>query len=318
MAEYIVGIDVGGTTTKFGILTTTGENIGKWKIHTHTENDGKNICSHIKSSIQEYCRENQIPKSKLAGVGVGVPGFVEEGSGMVNNAVNIGWKDYPLQSTLEELLDLPVFINNDANLAAAGEYWQGAAKMETSTLCITLGTGVGGGVILNGDVVTGPSGTAGEIGHFLVVPHGRICTCGREGCLEEYVASKGLRRSLLDHLRNPAESTQLDKSSEAIDIFKAAEEGDRLANRIVNEATYYLAYVLANTVVLFNPEKIIIGGGMSAAKETLLQPLVAHFKRFVLTEADQHLSFGFAQLGNDAGIYGASWLAAKRLGYIDD
>ncbi|SDI32680.1 ROK family protein [Natribacillus halophilus] len=314
MTKYIVGVDVGGTSTKFGVFTPEGEKLTHWKISTDTDDDARHFPARIASSIEKRLLDEGIAKEERLGVGVGVPGFIDETAGIVHNAVNIGWHDYPLQATLAEALDIPVFINNDANLAAAGEYWQGAGKKEASTLFITLGTGVGGGMIINGNLVTGPRGTAGEIGHTLVVPHGRLCTCGREGCLEEYVAAKGLRRSLHDHLRNDDGPSPLHENSEAIDIYKAAEAGDALATRIVDEAAYYLAYALANAATIVNPEKIVIGGGVSAAGQTLLQPVVAHFKRLVLKEADRHLAFEFARLGNDAGIYGGAWLALRRLG----
>ncbi|QDI91199.1 ROK family protein [Salicibibacter halophilus] len=238
----------------------------KWKIETDIEDNGRHLSGHIIKSIKERFVKHSISAGNLTGIGIGVPGFVDE----------------------------------------------------ASTFFVTLGTGVGSGIIVNGDLVNGPNGTAGEIDHTITVPHGRLCTCGREGCLEEYVAAKGLRRSLRDYLRNFRDSSPLHKDSEVIDIYEAAKAGDALAVHIVNDAAYYLAYALANVVTLINPEKIIIGGGVSAAGEKLLRPLVAHFKRFVLKEADKSLSFEFARPGNDAGIYGATWLVMKRLGYFQN
>ncbi|QQK81171.1 ROK family glucokinase [Salicibibacter cibi] len=317
MSKYVVGVDVGGTSTKFGLFTTEGEKMDKWKIATDRKDNGMYLTGHITESIKERFVKHSISEGGLTGIGIGVPGFVDEASGIVDIAVNIGWENYPLSTNLADAFHVPVFINNDANLAAAGEHWQGAGKKEASIFFVTLGTGVGGGIIVNGDLVTGPSGTAGEIGHTITVPHGRLCSCGREGCLEEYVAAKGLQRSLRDYLRNFEGSSSLHKDSEVIDIYEAAKAGDALAVDIVNEAAYYLAYALANAATMINPEKIVIGGGISAAGETLMRPLVAHFKRFVLKEADKYLSFEFAQLGNDAGIYGATWLAMRRLGCFD-
>ncbi|QDI91936.1 ROK family protein [Salicibibacter halophilus] len=316
MSKYVIGVDIGGTLTKFGLFTTGGERVDQWKMTTNSEDNGKHLSSHIVKNIKERFVKHSITEDNLTGIGIGVPGFIDESSGVVDVAVNIGWANYPLKAILEKAFNVPVFVNNDANLAAAGEHWNGAGKRSVSTFFITLGTGVGGGLIANGDLVTGANGTAGEIGHTLVVPNGRLCTCGREGCLEEYVASKGLRRSLRNYLRNFEGSSSLHKDNEAIDIYEAAKTGDTLAGQIVNESAYYLAYAVANAVMIINPEKIIIGGGMPAAGNILLQPLVIQFKRFVLKEADKNLSFEFAQLGNDAGIYGASWLALKRLGYF--
>ncbi|QDI89826.1 ROK family protein [Salicibibacter halophilus] len=316
MATYIVGVDIGGTTTKFGLLTDKGEYRDQWRISTDTENGGKDFPGQIAAAIDERLNEHRISKRDLLGVGVGVPGFIDEERGIVS-APNIGWKNDPLRSMLADALHLPVYVNNDANLAAAGEHWQGAGKKEDSTFFITIGTGVGGGLLVNGELVTGVSGTAGEIGHMLVVPHGRLCTCGREGCLEEYVAAKGLSKSLRDYLRNGIGTSILDENSVAIDIYEAAAAGDALALHIVNEAAYYLGYALANAATMLNPGKIIIGGGISAAGNTLLQPLLVHFKRFVLKEADRKLALETAELGNDAGIYGAAWLVMKRLGYFD-
>ncbi|AXF54732.1 ROK family protein [Salicibibacter kimchii] len=316
MTTYIVGVDVGATTTKFGLLTSRGEHREQWKIPTDKKNGGKDFPPQIIAGIEERFRKHGISKGQVLGVGIGVPGFIDEDEEVVS-APNIGWKSYPLQSVFADAFDVPVCINNDANLAAAGEHWQGAGKNEASTFFITIGTGVGGGMIVNGELVNGVSGTAGEIGHTLVVPHGRLCTCGREGCLEEYVAVKGLRRSLRDHLRNGMDTSRLHEDSDAIAIYEAAASGDALARHIVNEAAYYLGYALANVATMLNPEKIIIGGGISAAGDTLLQPLHLHFKRFVLKEADRKLALEPARFGNDAGIYGAAWLVMKRLGYFD-
>ncbi|GAK03381.1 glucokinase [Geomicrobium sp. JCM 19037] len=312
MTKYAIGADVGGTSVKMGIFTDKGAMIDKWSIPTDTSNEGVNISEDVTKSIREQLQKSNISKDQVIGVGVGVPGFVNEDAGRVDFAVNIGWRNYPLQNSLSEALHLPVYINNDANMAAAGEYWQGAGRNSRSAFCVTLGTGVGGGILLNGDVVNGPSGTGGEVGHVTVVPGGRLCSCGRRGCLEEYVGMKGFSLNLKERLASSGQATQLHAESEVSELFVAANAGDELAQAVIDESLYYLGLVLSNVVTLLNPEKIIIGGGISAAGDQLLEPLKKHYERFSLEQADRSLSFGIAELGNDAGIYGCAWLVINR------
>ncbi|EZH67770.1 hypothetical protein DH09_07535 [Bacillaceae bacterium JMAK1] len=306
--NVVVGVDIGASTIKLGAFSTFGQLQYKWSIKTNVANNGEAIASDIATSIKSEMR----PGEKLLSIGVGVPGFVPVKSGVVHGAVNVGWKEYNVKQRIERLTNASVFVNNDANLAALGEYWQGAGQQSESLLLVTLGTGVGGGIIHRGEIINGPNGTGGEIGHVTIKPGGRLCTCNRRGCLEEYIGTKGFANTLHDKLSKPRNvSTELEWNDSVKSIVKAAESGDSLALEIIDECSYYLALALANAVTLINPNKVLIGGGISAAGDSLFQPIRKHFSRFSLLETDPEAFIVPAKLGNEAGIYGAAKLALQ-------
>ncbi|WP_018923774.1 ROK family glucokinase [Salsuginibacillus kocurii] len=314
MTTYVAGIDVGGTSVKLGLFTILGERIEVWNIPTDLSDTGVHIPQQVAESIYEKIDTLELDKEKFIGAGVGVPGFVRPADGVVKFAVNIKWRDYPAATAFNQALDRPVFVNNDANLATAGEVWRGAGKGAENAVCITLGTGVGAGLVVHGDILSGKAGTAGEFGHVNVVPGGRKCECGGYGCLESYASATGLVGVATEQLHEHKESSlhQIDTIS-AADIYHAADHGDQFAQKLIDDAGYYLGYAIANMATVLNPEKIIIGGGMSAAGDTLLQPVRKAFEQFVLPEAGASAEIAFAELGNEAGVNGGSWLAVKRL-----
>ncbi|RDI43948.1 glucokinase [Falsibacillus pallidus] len=316
MEKWLVGVDLGGTTTKFAFLNTYGEILHKWEIPTDTNNKGKNIIINIAKSIDEKLEELDQPKEKLAGVGMGAPGPVDMSKGIIYEAVNLGWEsNYPLKDLLEVETNLPAIIDNDANCAALGEMWKGAGNGSKDTICVTLGTGVGGGIIANGQIVHGVKGAGGEIGHITVVPeNGAPCNCGKTGCLETVASATGVVRLAKEAMNStdlPSVLREKISSSENItskDIFDAAKDNDELALKVVDQLGFYLGLALANLGNAMNPENIVIGGGVSKAGDILLDHVKGYFKKFAFPTVAASTSLAIASLGNDAGVIGAAWL----------
>ncbi|WP_433743138.1 ROK family glucokinase [Falsibacillus pallidus] len=316
MEKWLVGVDLGGTTTKFAFLNTYGEILHKWEIPTDTNNKGKNIIINIAKSIDEKLEELDQPKEKLAGVGMGAPGPIDMSKGIIYEAVNLGWEsNYPLKDLLEVETNLPAIIDNDANCAALGEMWKGAGNGSKDTICVTLGTGVGGGIIANGQIVHGVKGAGGEIGHITVVPeNGAPCNCGKTGCLETVASATGVVRLAKEAMNStdlPSILRDKVSSSETItskDIFDAAKDNDELALKVVDQLGFYLGLALANLGNAMNPENIVIGGGVSKAGDILLDHVDGYFKKFAFPTVAASTSLAIASLGNDAGVIGAAWL----------
>ncbi|WP_158735109.1 ROK family glucokinase [Alteribacillus sp. YIM 98480] len=318
-AQYVLGIDVGGTSVKIAVLSVEGNLLEKWNIPTDKANNGANVLKDISSSVDEHLSKLKLNKNQFIGAGIGVPGFINMEKGMVDFAVNIGWKDYPIVRILSECLDMPVAVDNDANLAAAGEYWQGAGTGADDVILFTIGTGVGGGIIVKGDILHGVGGMGGEIGHVTVVPEGGApCNCGKTGCLETVSSATGIVRIANMEAEKNKESSLYKQKQEGIqlttkNIFEAAALGDQTADTVIEKAMYYLGLAAANIANVLNPQRIVIGGGVSAAGEQLLFPLRNHYEKFALDRVKLDSEFVLAELGNDAGVMGAAWLAKKYL-----
>ncbi|WP_416827230.1 ROK family glucokinase [Ectobacillus polymachus] len=317
--KWLVGVDLGGTTIKLAFITYEGEIIHKWEIKTNTSAQGLYITQDIARTLDEKLTELGQVKSKLAGIGIGAPGPVNLSSGVVYETVNIGWKDYPLEKLLEEATGLPVSVDNDANVAAIGEMWKGVGAGATDLVCITLGTGVGGGVIANGQIVQGISGAAGEIGHITVIAeHGATCNCGKTGCLETVASATGIVRLAKEALQNSEKQSLLrdiwkkNGTITAKDVFDAAKT-DELANSVVETMTFHLGLSIANIANTLNPELVVIGGGVSRAGELLLSSIQKNFVKFAFPRVAKSTKLAIATLGNDAGVIGSSWLAKKKL-----
>ncbi|RIW31062.1 ROK family protein [Bacillus salacetis] len=322
MAEqWLVGVDLGGTTTKLAFISLYGEIIHKWEIPTDTSENGKNIIVDIAKSIDLHLEELGESKLKLRGIGMGAPGPVDMVNGIIYEAVNLGWeKNTPLKDLLEVETGLPSVIDNDANCAALGEMWKGAGNGAKDIVAVTLGTGVGGGVITNGDIVHGKKGAAGEIGHITVVPEGGFqCNCGKKGCLETVASATGVVRLAIKALKKSKEASALRSALEtagsisAKEIFDAAREGDVLAVSIVDQLSFYLGLAAANLGNALNPDKIVFGGGVSKAGEVLLNPVNKYFHSFAFPTVAASTSLSIATLGNDAGVIGAAWLVKNKL-----
>ena len=305
MKKYGFGVDVGGTTIKMGFFQTDGKLLDKWEIKTNTENGGVAILPDIAKGIDEKLAQESISKDDVQGVGVGVPGPVS-GDGVVNRCVNLGWGTVNVAEELGALTGLTVKVGNDANVAALGELWQGGAKGCKDAVMVTLGTGVGGGVIVDGKIVAGFHGAGGEIGHITVNPDEEdSCNCGQHGCLEQYASATGIVRMAKKKLvACDAETTLRDfEPLTAKDIFDEAKNGDAVAKELVNELGYMLGSALSNLACVVNPETIVIGGGVSKAGAILINTVQEHFKANAFY-ALKETNFALATLGNDAGMYG--------------
>ena len=305
MKKYGFGVDVGGTTIKMGFFETSGKLIDKWEIKTDTSNGGENILSDIAKAIDNKLAQEGISKNDVQGVGVGVPGPVNS-KGIVLKCVNLGWGVFNVEEELASLTGLKVKAGNDANVAALGEMWQGAGKGSEDMVMVTLGTGVGGGIIVDGKVIAGANGAGGEIGH-ITVNNDEIeaCNCGQYGCLEQYTSATGIVRMAKRKLAKTDEETSLRAVEElsAKTIFDEAKKGDKIAGELVEELGKILGGTLSNIAAVTNPEVIVIGGGVSKAGQILIDTIHKQFTESVF-HACKDTRFALAGLGNDAGMYG--------------
>lgn len=317
MSKKLLGIDLGGTTIKFGILTEAGEVQEKWAIETNILEGGKHIVPDIVASIKHRLDMYGLTSDDFVGIGMGSPGAVNRDDKTVTGAFNLNWKEtQEVGSVIEKETGIPFAIDNDANVAALGERWVGAGANNPDVVFVTLGTGVGGGVIADGNLIHGIAGAGGEIGHMVVEPDtGFECTCGTVGCLETVASATGVVRVA----RRLAESYEGDSSIKAAidngegvsskDIFEAAQGGDNFANSVVDKVCFYLGLATANISNLLNPDSVVIGGGVSAAGEFLRSRVEANFKKYTFPQVRQSTQIKLAELGNDAGIIGAASLA---------
>ena len=310
--KYGFGVDVGGTTVKLGLFDETGVLLDKREIPTHTENGGERILPDIAAAIDTVLLEKGIDKSAVTGVGIGVPGPIND-EGVVNRCVNLNWGVFNLHETLGALTGLRVKGGNDANCAALGEAWKGGGAGSRSSLFVTLGTGVGGGVIINGKILGGAHGVGGEIGHITVsAPDKHPCTCGKRGCVEQYASATGIVRMTKERLAE-SETPSVLRGVENLtckEIFDAAKAGDTLAFETLEQVFDYLGEALASACCVCDPERIILGGGVSKAGEYLLDGAARHFEKHMF-HACKGTEFSLATLGNDAGMYGAYRMIAE-------
>ncbi|MFP5106754.1 ROK family glucokinase [Neobacillus sp. C211] len=318
-AKWLVGVDLGGTTIKMAFISLNGDIIYSWEIDTDKRESGRYIPTTIASTIDQKLNELNQTKNRLIGIGIGAPGPVNV-DGSIEVAVNLGWRKFPLQAILERETSLPVAVENDANIAAIGEMWKGAGKGAKNLICVTLGTGVGGGIIVNGEIVHGVNGAGGEIGHITSVPrNGSPCNCGKSGCLETVASATGISRLALEKLDSTNDISKIrdyyekHQTISAKLVFDAANEGDELAKRVIQQVVYHLGLALANLANGLNPEKIVIGGGVSKAGDTLLGPLKEEFVLYTFPRVAQGAEIVIATLGNNAGVIGGAWLAKERL-----
>ncbi len=307
MAKYVFGVDIGGTTVKIGIFTDDGKLLDKWEIPTRTDEGGKYILSDIAESVEDRRVEMGIDKKDVLGVGMGVPGPVRA-DGTVLRCVNLGWGIFNVEEELSKLTGYVVKAGNDANMAALGEMWQGGGKGHRNIVMVTLGTGVGGGIIINGKMISGVNGAGGEIGHICVNDsETEKCGCGNTGCLEQYTSATGIVRSaniLLNTTDKPSKLRTVQYIS-AKEIFDAAKDGDELAASLVENHGKVLGKALAQIACVVDPEIFVIGGGVSRAGEVLVDTTKKYFLEYAF-HACRTTQFALATLGNDAGIYGGA------------
>lgn len=308
MSQYVFGVDIGGTTVKLGLFDTEGNLLDKWEIPTRTEEEGSHILPDVADSIKSKISEKQIAIEDIAGAGVGAPGPID-GEGVVHKAVNLGWGTLSIKNTLEDLIHLPVMAGNDANVAALGEMWKGGGQGSRNLILVTLGTGVGGGIIIDGKILTGSTGAGGEIGHIHVQDgETKTCGCGNRGCLEQYSSATGITRLANKRLAESDKQSVLRQGEvSAKTVFDAVKEKDELALEVAEEFGKYLGNALAVIATVVNPEAIVIGGGVSKAGEILLDYIKPYYEKNVF-QGSRDVKFALATLGNDAGIYGAAKL----------
>ena len=306
MSKYVFGVDVGGTTVKMGLFTVEGELLDKWEIKTRTEDGGKNVLPDIADSIKEVIESKKLAKEDVEGVGIGVPGPVKE-DGTVLKCVNLGWGILNVEDELEKLIGYPVKAGNDANVAALGEMWQGGGKGHSNLVMVTLGTGVGGGIILNGKMLFGVNGAGGEIGHICVDDsETETCGCGNKGCLEQYTSATGVVR-LAGRAMAASDKKSTLRELEAVtakDVFDAAKAGDELAAEAVDEFAAYLGMGLGNVASVVDTQAFVIGGGLSKNGPIVIELIKKQYEKNVMF-ALKNTEFRLAELGNDAGMYGA-------------
>ncbi len=306
------GVDIGGTTVKLGLLTETGEIIEKWEIKTNTKDEGVAIIPDVVEAIQGKIKDKKIQMKDIIGVGVGVPAPVSE-DGIVNGSANLGWKYKEVKTEMEEALKLPVVVGNDANVAALGEMWKGGGEGYQNLIMVTLGTGVGGGVINKGKVITGTNGAGGEIGHLCVnVDEVARCGCGKTGCVEQYASATGIARLARERLEKDEKPSILrGQEISAKAVFDAVKAEDEVADEIAEEFGRYLGLALTNLAVVVDPEAFVIGGGVSKAGNIVLNYVEKYFQKYAFF-ANKQTRFELAILGNDAGIYGGAKLIIDK------
>ncbi len=307
MAKFIYGVDIGGTSVKMGLFDQEGQILDKWEIPTRKENSGEDILPDIAKSIQEKNQEKNISKEDILGIGMGVPGPITE-DGRVLKCVNLGWGIFSVADKVRELTGVEkVKVGNDANVAALGEQWRGGGRGFDSIVMVTLGTGVGGGVVLNGKILTGANGAAGEIGHLPVnAGETRVCGCGKKGCLEQYSSATGLMRKARQLVENTDKPSMMRDYEQLTgkEIFDAYEAGDALAAEVVDEFAEYLGLGLGQVAQVLDPQAFVIGGGVSKNGPVVTEVIKDRYVKNVMF-ALQGTEFRLAELGNDAGMYGA-------------
>lgn len=311
MSKKCIGIDVGGTTVKLGIFETDGTLLDKWEVPTRKEDGGKHILEDVAASIRHTLQENEIDMDDVVGAGMGVPGPVMP-DGYVEVCVNLGWHDRNPQRELSALLDgLPVKSGNDANVAALGEMWQGGGKGYTDIVMVTLGTGVGGGVIIDEKIIAGKHGLGGEIGHIHVRDdETEHCNCGGVGCVEQIASATGIAREARRKMAASEAPSTMRSFGDAItakDVLDEAKAGDAMALEVVETVGHYLGLLLAQVALTVDPEMFVIGGGVSKAGQFLIDVIEKYYEHFTPISSNK-AKIGLAKLGNDAGIYGAARL----------
>lgn len=314
--DKLIGVDLGGTTIKFAILTETGEIQQKWSIKTNVFDDGVHIVPDIIESINHHLDLYQLDPKRVIGIGMGTPGTVNRTTGTVTGAYNLNWKtEQNVKADIESGTGFLLTLDNDANAAALGEAWRGAGNNDDEVSFITLGTGVGGGLVSNGQLIHGTAGAGGEIGHVVVEPNGYLCTCGNKGCLEQYTSATGVVHLAQDFSEEYVGSSKLkqliangDEVTSKI-VFDLAKDGDFLANKVIDKVAYYLGYATAAMSNILNPSAVVIGGGVAAAGEFLRARVEKNWQTFAFPTVRSTTRVKLAELGNDAGVIGAASLA---------
>lgn len=308
MKEYCIGVDVGGTTVKMGLFSRKGDLLDKWEIVTRTENGGVAILPDVAASVKEKLAERGLTAQEMCGIGIGVPGPMNA-QGVVPHTANLGWGYKEVTRELTELTGIPAKGGNDANVAALGEMWKGGAEGHRNVILLTLGTGVGGGIIIDGNIVVGAHGAGGEVGHSHVDETiSGHCGCGNQGCLEQVASATGLVKLAKEELEASVEDSLLRREPvTAKAVFDGVKAGDPLAMRVAERFGKYLGKTIAVFTAVLDPEVVVIGGGVSKAGPVLLEYIRKYYLKYCY-KSTREVNFVLATLGNDAGIYGCAKL----------
>ena len=310
---YYLGVDLGGTNIAVGIVNETGYLMRKLSVPTNAERGCEAVLEDIAGLCLQILHVHGIDLNEIHSIGIGSPGTVDNNKGFIVYANNIKFKNTPIRKIIQKYIDLPVFLTNDANAAAFAEHCSGAAKGYTNSITITLGTGIGGGIIIGGRILSGSFEGGGEVGHHVIVLNGEQCTCGRKGCWEVYASATGLiRHTKIAAARHPESSILkfVNGNLNAINAkvaFDAAKSGDITAQAVINNYLIYIAEGVINLINIFQPEIIVFGGGISAQGDTILEPINAIVSERIYG-GDMKTKLSIAQLGNDAGIIGSALL----------
>jgi glucokinase len=318
----LIGVDFGGTNIVSAVVSLEGEIISKAKVAAEIPAGVQHVVENMKRSISKAIEEAKVKKDALIAIGLGSPGPLNSREGTVINPPNLtGWRNVPLRSMIEKDFSLPVFLDNDANAAAFGEFWAGAGKEVRNFVCFTLGTGVGGGIILNGKLIRGADDTAGELGHCTIDYGGYLCKCGNRGCLETYISATGIVRRTREAIEHGEKTIlyemlegNLDKLTSKM-VHIALLNGDDLAARIMHETGILLGVGIANVVNALNPDMVVISGGVIEAGEHLFTPAREEVAKRAFEDPAKRVKIVPSTLGDNAGCIGAAGIA---LDYMRD
>jgi len=318
---YIVSVDLGGTNIRVALVDQNGKIIEKQEIPTRVAEGEKIVIRQMKELIRDVIKKSKMAVQQIMGIGIASPGPLDTKTGVIINTPNLGWKNVPLKDAIEEEFHLPTYVDNDGNLAALGEYWLGAGVKVNYLVCLTLGTGIGGGIIINGEIFHGATDAAGELGHVIVEPNGLRCGCGNYGCMEAYASGTGITKRTTQAIKEGAVTSitelvknQLEKITPLI-VYQAATKGDELANHILNETARYLGIGIVSIVNVLNPQLVIIGGRVVQMGELLLNYIKDEVAKRAFLEPCKRIAIVPAKLGDDAGIIGAAKMIQNLIHY---
>ena len=314
MDRTVIGVDLGGTNLRTAIVNSDGVILDKRKEATQAVDGWMKVVARLIDNIKRQLEIGAQMGSKVFAVGVGAPGVILVDKGVVVKSPNFpDWNNLPLKSELEKALNIPVFIENDANAAALGEKWRGAGQNIRSMIHLTLGTGVGGGIILDNKIWHGADGMAGEIGHMTLIPDGRQCGCGNTGCLEMYASARGIVQSFREELeKQKLHTAEALKEVTSEKVYQAAREGDAVARRVMKDMGRMLGIGIASLINIFNPERVVIGGGVKDAWPLFIGATHEEIMKRAFQVPAERTEIVPSSLGDDAGMVGAAAVALEH------
>ncbi len=312
MNQVVIGVDLGGTNMRTALLSPDGLILDRHKVSTRAAEGWKQVVARLVENIVRYQKIAIGKGLTVAAAGVGAPGVIQMDSGIVVKSPNFpDWNNLPLKEVLEKALNVPVFIENDANAAALGERWLGAGRDINSMILLTLGTGVGGGIVLNKQIWQGADGMAGEIGHMTLIPDGRQCGCGNTGCLEMYASARGIVQSYREAVNSSGIAMVAELSSEQ--IYQAARDGETVACKVMKDMGRMLGIGIASLINIFNPQMIVLGGGVKDAWQLFINATQEEVMRRAFKVPAERTKIVPSLLGDDAGMVGAAAVALQKI-----